>query len=342
MQTGARRRRRLFGLAPPGGALALLLLATLLLGGCSLRRVAVRTVANALASGTDVYASDDDPELVGAALPFALKTMEGLLAQDPANPTLLLAAGRGFTQYAFAFVELPAQRLEADDFERAEQQRQRALKLFLRARGYTLRGLAAAHPGIDERLRREPTAGAAELTKDDLPLAYWTAAAWGSAIGVGKDHLDLLADLPAVRAIVERCLALDESWGGGALHAAMIGLETATPAALGGSPEHAKAQFDRALELSGGHDAMLFVTYAEELAVPAQDRDSFTAMLHQALAVDVDAAPDLRLVNTLAQQKATWLLAHADEYFLGDDTDDDATPTTPEGESTPPPDGDLP
>src|SRR5581483_10621942 len=126
-------------------ALALLLLPTLL--GCSVKRVAVRTVADALASGADVYATDDDAELVAAALPFGLKTLEALLQSDPRNPRLLLAAARGFTQYAYAFVDLPARRAESDDLARAQAEHERALKLYLRARDYALRGLEVAHPG---------------------------------------------------------------------------------------------------------------------------------------------------------------------------------------------------
>ena len=127
-----------------------------------------------MASGADVYSTDDDPELVGAALPFALKTLEGLLAQDPTNRNLLLAAGRGFTQYAYGFVQMPADAIGDADFERVEAERQRALKLYLRARGYSLRGLETTHPGIGARLQQDPTAAAAELSRDDVPLAYWT------------------------------------------------------------------------------------------------------------------------------------------------------------------------
>jgi len=323
----ARRRRpapRGFS-ATSGGATSLRALALLALlplaAGCSVKRIAVRTVADAMASGADVYATDDDPELVGAALPFGLKTIEGLLASDPKNPQLLLAAARGFTQYSYAFVELPADRLESEDLVRAEAERGRALRLFLRARDYALRGLEVTHAGIGERLRRDPSGASAELKHEDLPLAYWTAASWGAAIGLGKDHPDIVADLGVVRPLLERCLQLDEGWQGGALHAAAMQLEAATPPAAGGSPERAKEHFARAETLAGGHDAGLYVSYATGIAVPAQDRKIFDSMLDKALAVDRDAAPDRRLANALAQEQARWLQSHADDLFVGDSTE---------------------
>lgn len=316
-----------------GVALAAVLLAAAPLGGCSARKLAVRALAGAMAGSGDVFASDDDPELVGQALPFALKTLEGLLAQDPENRPLLLATARGFTQYAYAFVQLPAERLEAVDWERAEEQRTRARKLFLRARGYALRGLEVEHPGLGDRLLADPAAAAAALGREDLELAYWAAASWGAAIATGKDQPELLADLPAVRALLERALALDESWGDGALHEAFVALEAATPAALGGSPERAREHFARAVELSGGHSAGPYVTLAEAVAVPAQDRAEFTRLLGEAAAVDVDAVPRLRLANVLAQRRAAWLLAQADDLFLDgavedDEPLDDEEPTT--------------
>ncbi|MBI2229224.1 MAG: hypothetical protein HYU46_09005 [Deltaproteobacteria bacterium] len=68
----------------------------LLLSGCSLNRVAVNVIGDALAGGGGVYASDDDPDLVREALPFGLKTFESLLAVSPDHRGLLLAASRGF------------------------------------------------------------------------------------------------------------------------------------------------------------------------------------------------------------------------------------------------------
>jgi predicted anti-sigma-YlaC factor YlaD len=328
----ASRPRPLLAPSLPG-LLALLAALLLALGGCSVRKLAVRSIAGALAGSGDVFAGDEDPELVGQALPFALKTMEALLAEDPENRGLLLATSRGFTQYAYAFVQGPADRVEETDYARAEELRGRALALYLRARGYALRGLELGHPGLGARLLTDPEAAAAALDRDDLELAYWAGASWGAAVAAGKDRPELLADLPAVRALLERVLALDESWGDGAVHEAFIALEAATPAALGGSPERARAHFARAVELSRGASAGPYVSLAESVAVSAQDRAEFTRLLEQALAVDLAAAPSLRLANTLAQQRARWLLGRADDLILDDlpEVDPEAEePTAPE------------
>ena len=97
-------------------ALITLSLLTTLSTGCSIRKLAINGLADALASAGDVYASDGDPELVEQALPFSLKTIEALLAESPGNGSLLLSACSGFTQYSYAFVQARAERLELDDY----------------------------------------------------------------------------------------------------------------------------------------------------------------------------------------------------------------------------------
>ena len=66
--------------------------------GCT--RLVASSMGDALAEDSLVYAGDDDVELVGAAIPFGLKTIETLLVQVPQHRGLLTAAARGFTQYA--------------------------------------------------------------------------------------------------------------------------------------------------------------------------------------------------------------------------------------------------
>src|SRR6185436_8661798 len=115
------------------------------------------------------------------------------------------------------------------------------------------------HKGIAQRLSLMPDSAVREIQKKELPMLFWTAAAWGSAINLGKDRADLLADLGTVRAMMERGLALDEKYDGGAFHEAMIILE-ALPKEMGGSPERARAHFHRAVQLSNGRKASPYVT----------------------------------------------------------------------------------
>jgi predicted anti-sigma-YlaC factor YlaD len=289
------------------------------LPSCSIKRMAIKSVANSLTSGPDVYATDDDPELIRDALPFGLKTLESLLATLPEHRGLLLASCRGFTQYSYAYVQSDADVIEATDYGRATALRERALKLYLRARGYGMRGLELKNPGIGKRLELHPDSAAALIGRKDIDLLYWTAAAWGSAIAIGKDRPELIADLSAVKALMDRGLALDEGYDGGSIHEALIVLE-ALPPAMGGSVERARAHFDRAVELSHGQRAGPYVTLATTVSVQTQDRGEFERLLHRALEVDPNRDPNQRLATLLLQQKARMMLDHVDDYFIAPDT----------------------
>jgi predicted anti-sigma-YlaC factor YlaD len=299
-------------------ATAALFLAALLIPGCSVRRVGVNVLAGAIAGGADTYTTDDDPELVAAAIPFGLKTIEALLTETPEHEGLLLAAASGFTQYAFAFVQADADYVEAKDLDRATALRDRARKLYARALRYGLRGLEARHPGFGAGLRddaaRQKTLAA--TTTADVPLLYWTGAAWGAAISLSKEDAELTADQGLAEALERRALALDEGFGQGVLHDFFISFEGGRPPAAGGSVERARKHLERAVALSAGKRAAPYVSFAETVSVGAQNRAEFEEILRRALAVDPDAVPELRLANTVSLRRAAWLLARADELFL--------------------------
>ncbi len=294
----------------------LVLAGALVLAGCSIRKLAVNRLGDALASGASVYAADDDPDLVRDALPFGLKTIEGLLATSPRHRGLLLAASSGFTQYAYAFLQCEADYAEDSDLPRSTELRDRARRMYRRAIGYGVRGLEASHPGFLDRLRADPAAALGALSPVDVPQLYWTAAAWGSAISLAKEDAELAADLPLVEAMMRRALELDERFEGGTIWDFFIAYEGGRPAAGGGSAERARQALERALRLSEGLRAAPLVSFAETVDVGRQDRAEFEKLLREALAVDTSAPSDRRLANLVAQKRARWLLGREDRLFL--------------------------
>jgi predicted anti-sigma-YlaC factor YlaD len=292
-----------------------LLLLAASLPACSIKTLAVNSLGNALAEGGSTYARDDDPDLVAGAIPFGLKTVEGLLDKAPRHNGLLFAAASGFTQYAFAFVQQEADFAEANDLARATYQRSRARKLYLRARDYGLRGLEVDLPGLRDKLRVDPAAALIPCRREHVRLLYWTGAAWGAAISLAKNDSTLTADQDIPVALMRRALELDEAWQYGCAHDFFIAYEGGR-SSVGGSWAKAREHLDRALALSGGHRAAPLVTFAETVSVTTQNRKQFEEMLHRALDIDPDAVKDLRLSNLVAQRRARWLLGRGEELFI--------------------------
>jgi len=291
-------------------------LAWLASSGCSIHRYAVNQFSDAVSQSGAVFASDDDPDLVKASSPFSLKLIESLLSGNPRHRGLLLAATSGFTQYAFAFVQEDADETEARDLTEAEALRTRARRLYLRAQRYGLRGLEAGHPGFSDALPAHPRTAAHCATKKDVPLLYWTACAWAGAISLSKDNPDLVAQIPAMEALIDRALELDESFDHGAIHGFLIAYEMNRQGAAGDPAARARQHFDRAMALSGGKEAAPLLAMAESVAVQKQDVKQFDSLLQQALAINPDAHPETRLINLVMQRRARWLLSRKSDLFL--------------------------
>jgi predicted anti-sigma-YlaC factor YlaD len=283
---------------------------------CSIQGYAVDSLASALSKSGGTFASDDDPELIREALPFSLKLIESVLAEAPDNEALLVASARGFTLYAYAFVQQDAEKFAERDLARAEELRARSRKLYARAMSYGLRALALRHPAIGETLRRDPKLALADTTAADVPSLYWTAASWGALLAISKDHPEIIADQPIVEALIDRALALDEGFDSGAIHTFLISYEPSRSGARAGWEERSRGHFDRAVAESDRALAAPYLALAETVSLQNQDRREFESLLATALAIDVDARPEWRLQNLVAQERARWLLSRRDELFV--------------------------
>ena len=194
--------------------------------------------------------------------------------------------------------------------------RTRALHLYLRARDYGLRALDIRHPGFAEAFHGEPEKVVQDLKKGDVPYAYWTAVSWAGAISMAKNNADLIADLPKVEALIDKALALDESFDNGAIHSFLIAYDMNRASGTGNPEENARKHFSRAVELSDGKQAGPYVTMAESVSLPKQDKKEFILFLERALAINADAKPEWRLANVIMQKKARWLLQRTDKLFV--------------------------
>jgi predicted anti-sigma-YlaC factor YlaD len=284
--------------------------------GCSVKRIAVNKLANALASSGTTFESDDDPDLIGQALPFALKMMESLLAESPRHSGLLLATASGFTEYSYAFVGQRAEQVFTESVDESNALRGRARRLYVRAHAYGMRALEVRYPGFGAVFPDRPQTALARVAKRDVPLLYWTAAAQGLAIAASKDNPEMIAQMSEVEAFIRRAVELDPGWNQGALPEFLINIEAARQDVS--AEERRKridAEFAEALRLSTGKRASLFVSYAENSAIPAQNRVQFRELLGRALAVDPDRQAETRLATLLAQRRARWLLGRVDDLF---------------------------
>jgi predicted anti-sigma-YlaC factor YlaD len=287
---------------------------------CSINRMAVNAVADALTGegGSEVFTADSDPELVGGAIPFAIKMYESLLSQAPDHQGLILTTGSLFVMYANAFVQGPAEFLPAIQYEERESAMKRAKLLYLRGADILQGGLEKKYPGTGAASAESGTLAPYldKMKKADVPLLYWTAAAYLSAYSLDPFDFPLSRKVADALACIDRAYALDPDFNRGALDDFYVLALASLPDTMGGDLSRVETHFQRSLEKSGGLLAGPYVSYAQAVAVPAQDYAVFKEFLETALTLDVDADPPNRLVNIISQRKARALLDNAENLFI--------------------------
>jgi len=291
---------------------------------CSLNSFVIDRMADTLAGSatgdTSVFLTDDDPVLVGQALPFSLKLYETVLQKTPDHEELLLATGSAFISYANAFVANPASMLSWDEWQRKASEQARAKRLYLRGRDYVIHGADVRHPGFADSLNADDTEALqtilAEMEEDDVPYLYWIGAAWVAAFSLDIMDLELAFTVKKAGILMERALEIDESFQDGAIHDFLVQFHAAVPATMGGDSSRVEYHHQRALEIADGRLAGPYMSYAEAVLIPSQEADRFVEYMERILAVDPDGYPAGRLINVLTQEKARWYLDHLDDIFL--------------------------
>ena len=301
-------------------SIVIILLITLTSSGC-LKKIALKKVAGALtAEGGTVFTGDDDPQLIADALPFAMKTYESLLEALPEDVDLLLATGKTFCMYAYAFVQAPADTISDIRFDEKTEHYLRAKKLYLRSHRYLLRALEVRHPGFTALLLADKTDSTLLLTTiADTSLLYWAGASLMGAFTTDKFDMKLALNMPKAVAFMNHVLKIKEAYGKGSVHDFFISYYGSMPASMGGSEEKSRKHYKRSIELSKGESAGPHVSLAASVCVSKQYSEEFKELLNKALEIDVNKNVSLRLANIISQKKAKWLLDHIDNYFLLDD-----------------------
>ena len=305
-----------------------LLLIVPLFASCSINKLVINKVSDVLggtggsggSGSSDVFLKDNDPQLVGGSLPFAIKMYETLLEQNPNHPGLILTTGSLFVMYANAFVQGPAEMLPLEQYEEKGVQLDRAKNLYLRGAAILERGINNKYPGMLDEWGPEDNPGftnaLSKMKKDDIALFYWYAAGNLSAYALNPFDISLGLRLPRLIAMMERAYELDPDYNSGSLDEFFLIVYGALPESMGGDPEKALTHFERALKKSKGLSAAPYVAYAQSISLGNQDYNDFKAKLEAALEIDPAANPSNTLVNVINQRKARYLLQKAPELFL--------------------------
>jgi len=286
---------------------------------CSINKLAMNKVADILSApgGSTIFTGDNDPELVGDALPFAIKMYESLLESLPVHRGLQLKTGSIYIIYANAFLQTPADMLTEDEYKKQEFLLQRAKNLYLRGRDILLNGLEGEYPGFLKNLTEQKYEIAfRSIKKEDASFLYWAAAGWLGAFAIDPFDMKLGITMPRAAAMMEQVLELDEHFGNGAIHDFYTTYYGSMPDYMGGDFAKARYHFKKAVELSKGKLTSPYLSLATSVSINEQNVEEFKSLLNKLLEIDPDIDKENRLLNTLNLRKARWYLEHIDDFFI--------------------------
>jgi hypothetical protein len=266
----------------------------------------------------------EDVELAEQSMPASITTLEGLLEIRPEDTELRVLLARTYASFGFGFMEDRMEEAFAkDDEANGERYRLRAGMAYRRARELALGNLEIWEDdegGVEAHIKKGLPAWTEYLKRFDdaeehVPTLFWAAYSWARYIGLNRDDMNALADLPFVTALADQVFALDHTFMGHAPHAMRAGLIGTAPAQLGGRPADAKKEFEIAIQATGGKNLMYLVIEAQIVAVALQDRKPYQSLLTKVIEAPIDINPDERLLNQLAKRRAVRYLAQIDQLF---------------------------
>src|SRR3954469_14826550 len=293
-----------------------------LLAACDLGQVTVNTTAKVLARAQPSLQQESDYQLAHDAIPGALKTIEGFWVVSPENEQLIQLLTEGYCQYGTAFVE--------DDWEVArfakkldeiESNNARATNIFTRCLNYALRQLGERWQtdlfGAPDGVARL----AHDTDRDKRDALMWAALALGSIINHNLSRVELLAYQPTVKLMLERVVEIDRSHPpsrrdyAALPHIAFAMLYSATGVQTGGKPAEARAEFEKALELTQNRFLLARTLMGYRLGLVNNDQKFFHDQLKQVLETAPSVWPEQRLANEVAHRRARRYLSHEKELF---------------------------
>ncbi len=275
----------------------------LLLTGCSMSQMVVRTSTPMLDGGITAMNHETDLELAKDAMPASLKMLEGMLVKDPGNGLLQEYAAQGFYGYSYGFVEDDDPHRASALYRRGFDHAQRAL----RAAGLKLDVLSSRQQDLEPAV--------ASLDRKALPALFWGASCLAKWIDMNRDDPVMIAQLGKAAVLMGRVLQLDDSYYYGGAHL-FFGVYYGSRAPMfGGDYARSRQQFELARKITDGKLLIGDVLYAQYLARQEQDRKAFHDKLTAVIAAPPDLFPEMALVNAIAQRKAKMLLKLESEWF---------------------------
>lgn len=231
-----------------------------------------------------------------AALKQALAQFEILHNRAPADREMMVYLSRGY----FLLGEL-----SLDD-------KKEKMKAYENSKKYGLMGLSL-NPEFKKLADKNMVEAAKMIKKEDVPSAFWTAAAlgrWSDLNGV----MSSLKWKDPMLALITKVEELQPEYFYGAVYRFWAGFYALAPRLVGGDMKKSKEYFDKVLKMYPEYIGTK-VAIAEQYHVENGDEKKFQQLLEEVVKTPLNGPKDIGPENFLEQKKAEMLLQKRKEIF---------------------------
>ena len=253
----------------------------------------------------------EQPKLVSVYFERKIDKLEKTKSPDIDSQRLLM---RTKVEYGFGIIMEQASRLIDEDYSKAMAKYEQANKIFSEARDSGISIMSKKYPSFNKWLNKETSI---DFNADDMNDIYWLAASIGGCISSSRGDPFELINLPNVGRLLRTGIDIYPEWANGSFYSAMMSFTT-TRSDLNETMlrDSVDFYFNKAIFYSNGKDAGPYLTYAESIHKPFQERKDFVDKLNYVINMENKPSNEFELTNLLAKSRAKWLLARTDEYFL--------------------------
>ena len=243
-----------------------------------------------------------DLELIKDGAPSLLLLLDGLIAKNPHNKNLLMAATKAYGAYAITLHE-------SNDLDRAISISQKA-----KTYGMTLLSLLPHLENIHAKKLVETDQALDRISRGQVGYLFWGAYGWATWIRFQEGAPGAMVDLPIIEHIMLRVVELDESYYYGGAHIFLGAYYSSRPAMYGGKLQLSRDHFERALAINNRKFLLTQVAYAETYARMVFDKKLYENLLTEVLDQPLEDN-EMASSNKLAQVMAKKLLDATEEFF---------------------------
>lgn len=247
----------------------------MILGACSLQRVAIRTATPVFQKSADGMMLEKSWDFLRVSAPPNIKMMELLWLQDKENLQLLTSLIKSYAGYAFAVQETLA---FAESLQSTRTfWKNSSIIFYTRTLDYGL--LYLKEKGIlredllnnDEEVLKKKIK---RLDDEDISAVLYTAQAWGSLINLQKDNVALVSQIPKVKILFDYVCEKNPNIDHNVCDIFYAQYEASRPKMFGGNPEKGEQLFLTAIE-KYPFNLLIRTSYLQYLVIPMMDEKKY-------------------------------------------------------------------